>query len=158
MVYNNGELSIRDMKKIDGKENNGYVVVKYLSTTVDNRLIVKRRGGITPQSTFIYRVPQCMSPRRNRTLPPPVSPASVPLHPQLKGGGGGILAYGWGVEGVPIPTTGEKLSTLSTLCITPSAQNPLYNWMLWRCDRLWSTIGYFFHNLGPPCRQYYWQQ
>ncbi len=29
---------------------------------------------------------------------------------------GGPLACGWGVWGVPIPTTGEKLSTLSTLC------------------------------------------
>ncbi len=47
------------------------------------------------------------------TLPPPLSPASVPLHPEPKGGS--ILACGWGVGGVSIPTTGEKLSTLPTL-------------------------------------------
>ncbi len=39
------------------------------------------------------------------TLPRPLSPASVPLHPEPKGGGG-TLACGWGVGGVPIPTTG----------------------------------------------------
>jgi len=43
------------------------------------------------------------------TLPPPLSPASVtvPLPPGTKGRGG-TLACGWGVGGVPIPTTGEK--------------------------------------------------
>jgi hypothetical protein len=30
--------------------------------------------------------------------------------------GGSTLACGWGVGGIPIPTTGEKLSTLPTLC------------------------------------------
>ncbi len=45
------------------------------------------------------------------TLQPPLSPASVSLPPEPKGGGG-TLARGWGVWGVPIPTTGEKLSTL----------------------------------------------
>ncbi len=40
------------------------------------------------------------------TLPTPLSPASVPLPPET--GGGGTLDCGWGVGGVPIPTTGEK--------------------------------------------------
>ncbi len=39
------------------------------------------------------------------TSPTPLSPASVPLPPEPKGG---TLASGWGAEGVPIPTTGEK--------------------------------------------------
>ncbi len=46
----------------------------------------------------------------------PLSPASVPLSPEPPEGGGGTLAYGWGVGGVPIPMTGEKLGTLPTLC------------------------------------------
>ncbi len=54
------------------------------------------------------------------TLPPPLSPASVPLPPRTKGGGGGTLARRLGVGGVPIPTTEEKLSTLPTLWIERS--------------------------------------
>ncbi len=41
------------------------------------------------QSTYIYRVPQCMSLVRIGSLPPPLSPASVPLPPGTEGGGGG---------------------------------------------------------------------
>jgi hypothetical protein len=37
------------------------------------------------------------------TLPTPLSPVSVPLPPEP--GGGGTLASGLGVGGVPIPTT-----------------------------------------------------
>ncbi len=51
------------------------------------------------------------------TLPPPLSPASVPLPPGTKGGGHTRLGERvGGVGGVPIQTTGEKLSTLPTLC------------------------------------------
>jgi hypothetical protein len=39
------------------------------------------------------------------TLPTPLSPASAP---PPRTGGGGTIACGWGVGGVPIPTTGEK--------------------------------------------------
>ncbi len=54
----------------------------------------------------MYRVPQCMSPPLVGigTLPPPLSPASVP---RTKGGGG-TFAFGRGGGGVQIPTTGEK--------------------------------------------------
>jgi hypothetical protein len=48
------------------------------------------------------------------TLPPPLSPASVPLPPEL--GGGGTLACVRGVGGVPIPTTEKKLIALCLLC------------------------------------------
>ncbi len=48
------------------------------------------------------------------TLPTPLSPASVPLPPEPKRGEHTRMRVrGWGV---PIPTTGEKLSTLPTLC------------------------------------------
>jgi hypothetical protein len=41
------------------------------------------------------------------TLPPPLTPASAPLPPEPRGWEG-RLACGCGVEGVPIPTTGER--------------------------------------------------
>jgi hypothetical protein len=49
------------------------------------------------------------------TLPPPLSPANVPLPPPNQRVG--TLACGWGVGlgGVPTPTTGEKISHLPTL-------------------------------------------
>jgi hypothetical protein len=57
-----------------------------------------------------------MSPRRSWDSPTP-SLASECAPPPGTKGGGGILACGcmrgWGV---PIPTTGEKLSTLPILC------------------------------------------
>jgi len=56
-----------------------------------------------PQSTYIYRVPQYSSPRRNRDSPNP-SPASP--HSNQRVGGHTRLRVGGG--GVPIPTTGEK--------------------------------------------------
>jgi hypothetical protein len=76
---------------------------------------------MSPDSTnhkvhiFIYRVPQCMSPRRNWDSPIPFPASECALPPGTKGGGGGPVAGGWGVGKVPIPTTGEKLSTLRTL-------------------------------------------
>ncbi len=59
------------------------------------------------------------------TLPTPLSPASVPLPPELKGEGG-TLTCGWGVGGVPIPTTGEKLSTLPTLWFMVKPSGKVY--------------------------------
>jgi hypothetical protein len=44
------------------------------------------------QSTYIYRVPQCMSPPGIGTPPTPQPQASVPL--PLEPGGGGTLACG----------------------------------------------------------------
>ncbi len=88
-----------------------------------------------PQSTYIERVPQCMSPLGIGTLPPPLSPASVPLPPEPKGGGG-TLACGWGVRGVPIPTTGEKLSTLPTLCLHRNSCT-----IMWLLSQIWSLKG-----------------
>jgi hypothetical protein len=48
------------------------------------------------------------------TLPPLLSQASVPLPPEPEGGGWAHSPAGEGL-GVPILTTGEKLSTLPTL-------------------------------------------
>ncbi len=69
-------------------------------------------------TVYIDYVPQCIVHSSELGLSHPLSrhsPASVRL-PQEPKGGGGTLACGWGVGGVPIPTTGEKLSTLPTLC------------------------------------------
>ncbi len=52
------------------------------------------------------------------TLPPPLSPASVPSPRNQRGGGRGTFPCGWGIGGVTIPTTGEKISTLPTLCFS----------------------------------------
>ncbi len=62
---------------------------------------------IQTQSTYIYRVPECMSPRWNWDSPTP-SLASERAPPPLTKGGGGHTRLQVGVEGVPIPTTGEK--------------------------------------------------
>ncbi len=45
-----------------------------------------------PQSTYIYRAPQCMSPRRNWDSPTPLLLAGVPSPPDQRVGG--ILACG----------------------------------------------------------------
>ncbi len=98
-----------------------------------------------PQSTYIYRVPQCMSLRRNwdshslsrqRVCPPP--------EPK----GGGTLACGRGGGGVPIPTTEEKLSTLPTLwSVLYTVQ---YSWTVYfhiffcgQCYSVQETINYW---------------
>ncbi len=49
------------------------------------------------------------------TLPPPLSPASVPLPPEPKGGGGGALACGWGAGGVPTDDW-RKILAFCLLC------------------------------------------
>ncbi len=55
-----------------------------------------------------------MSPRRNWDSPSPSLASECAPPPRAKGGGG-TLACGLGIGGVPIRTTGEKLSTLPTL-------------------------------------------
>ncbi len=59
-----------------------------------------------PQSTYIHREPQCVSPRRNWDSPT-LSPASGCAPPGTKEGWG-TLACGRWRGGVPIPMTGEK--------------------------------------------------
>jgi hypothetical protein len=66
------------------------------------------------QSTYIFRVPKCMSPRRNWNSPTPSLASECAPPPEPKRGGGHTRLRR-GVGGVPIPTTGEKLSTLPTL-------------------------------------------
>ncbi len=68
-------------------------------------------------------VPQCLSPRSNWDLPFPLPQAGESRTPGPKGGGNDTLACGCGSGRVPILTTGEKPSTLSTLwckLITPA--------------------------------------
>ncbi len=56
-----------------------------------------------------------MSPRWNWDSPTPLAASECALPPVPKGGGGGTLACCKRGGGVPIPTTGETLSTLPTL-------------------------------------------
>jgi hypothetical protein len=44
-------------------------------------------GSILAQSTYIYRAPQCMSPRRNWDSPNPLAASECALPPGPKGGG-----------------------------------------------------------------------
>ncbi len=64
---------------------------------------VYKFGHQRPKSTYIPKVPECLSPRPNwdSPIPSPASECALPQEP--KEGGGGILAGGW----VPIRTTGE---------------------------------------------------
>ncbi len=59
------------------------------------------------------------APRRNWDSPPPLSPASVPLPPEPGGGHTRLRVRDWGV---PIPTIGEKLNPLPTLCPTQNSR------------------------------------
>ncbi len=56
-----------------------------------------------------------MSSRRNWDSPNPSLASECAPPPVTKGEGAHSLAWGCGVGGVPIPTTGEKLSSLPTL-------------------------------------------
>jgi hypothetical protein len=60
-----------------------------------------------------------MSPRWNWDSPTPLAASEYALPPGPKGGGHTRLRLKGG--GVPIPTTGETLSTLPTLCLTACA-------------------------------------
>jgi hypothetical protein len=70
---------------------------------------------VCAQSTYIYRAPQCMSPRWNWDSPTPLAASERALPPGPKGGGAHSPTAKGGGGGVPIPTTGETLSTLPTL-------------------------------------------
>jgi hypothetical protein len=74
-------------------------------------------GWYTAQSTYIPIVPQCMSPRPNWDLPPPLPQASVSLPRNQRGGA--HSPAGEGVAGGPqFRRLEEKPSTLSTLWFT----------------------------------------
>jgi hypothetical protein len=61
----------------------------------DNKIFISP-NAFKPQSTYIYRVPQCMPLVGVWTLPPPLSPESVPLPPVPKGGAHSPAGEGWG--------------------------------------------------------------
>ncbi len=87
-------------------------------------------GWYTAQSTYIPIVPQCMSPRPNQDLPPPLPQSSVSL-PRLQRGGAhspAVVVVGVG-EGAPIPTPGEKAqhSVYSVLYRTEETSMYCYN-------------------------------
>ncbi len=91
---------------IEFQHENCSIVKVYEETT----LLVLSYWAVQPQSTYIYRVPQCKSPRRNWDSPTPSLAsecAPAPLYGVPKGGGGAHSAAAEGF-GVPIPTTGEK--------------------------------------------------
>jgi hypothetical protein len=67
----------------------------------------------------VGRVLGFFSSRRNWDSPTPLAAGGC-APPPLWSRGEGTLAGERGVGGVPIPTTGEKLSTLPTLCVLVS--------------------------------------
>ncbi len=69
-------------------------------------MLVDWRVGLNPQSTYIPRLPKCLSPRQNWDAPHPLSRERVCLPPGTKGVGHTRLRVrGWGVL---IRMTGEK--------------------------------------------------
>ena len=77
-------------------------------------------GSKEAQSTYLYRVPQCMSPRRNWDSPTPFLAREWALPPVTKGG----EAYSPAGEGLgksQFRRLEKRLSTLPTLCIYFSA-------------------------------------
>ncbi len=68
-----------------------------------------------PQSTYIYRAPQCMSPRRNWDSPTPLAAGECSLPPGPKGGGAHSPAAK-GIGESQFRRLEKKLSTLPTLC------------------------------------------
>jgi hypothetical protein len=71
-----------------------------------------RPREVSTQSTYIARVPQCLSPCPTWDPPPPLPQASVPPQNQRGRGHARLRVKGWGD---PIQTNGKKPSTLSTL-------------------------------------------
>ncbi len=84
------------------------------------------RGQALPQSTYIYRAPQWMSPCRNWNSPTPLAAASVPSPPRTIGWGGAHLPAAKGVGESQFRRLEKKLSTLPTLWALPSENNSLY--------------------------------
>ncbi len=75
--------------------------------------------SLPPQSTYIYRAPQCMSPRRNWDSPTPLAAGECSLPPGPMGGGTHPPAAK-GVGETQFRRLEKKLSTLPTLCLPPS--------------------------------------
>jgi hypothetical protein len=73
-------------------------------------------GSVWAQSTYILRVPQCMSPRRNWDSPNP-SLASECAPPPRTGGEGAHSPAGEGLGKSRFRRLEKKLSTLPTLCV-----------------------------------------
>jgi hypothetical protein len=71
-----------------------------------------------PQSTYIYRAPQCMSPRWNLDSPTPLAASECALPPGPKGGG----AHSPAAKGVGESQFQrlEKRLALCLLCALPS--------------------------------------
>jgi hypothetical protein len=66
--------------------DDGQLLIQQAAST-DGPGLVRDVTQHSPQSTYIYRVLQCMSLVGIGTLPPPLSQASVPPPPNKKGEG-----------------------------------------------------------------------
>ncbi len=70
--------------------------------------IIHNDRSWTAQSTHIYRVPQCMFPRRNRDSPTPSHASECAPPPGTNEAWHTRGVRGWGSPNSPIPTTGEN--------------------------------------------------
>ncbi len=83
---------------------------------------------LNPQSTHIYRVPQCMSLRRNWDSPTPSLASEYATPPEPKGGGEAYSPAGGGVGESQFRRLEKKLSTLPTLCLNPRKRTSKRAW------------------------------
>ncbi len=88
--------------------------------------------NVLPQSTYIYRVPRRMSPRRNWDSPTPLSSQLVCTSPRTGGGHTRLRPRGGGESQFrQFRRLEKKLSILPTLCVLPylCIGFPLARWL-----------------------------
>ncbi len=96
-----------------------------------------------PQSTSIYRVPQCMSSRRNRGSPTPSLKFAPP--PRTKGGGEAHLSAG---EGSQFRRLEKKLCTLPSL-----GSNPTYKRITIERKSVKTSFPIYFSSFSKAIKQ-----
>jgi hypothetical protein len=99
---------------VDGCRNEGWVILHSFCVQYSLLFCIIFLDGCQTQSTYIYRIPQCISPRWNWDNPTP-SPRRRVCTPPLVPGGGAQSPAGEGLGESQFRRLEKKLSTLPTL-------------------------------------------